>query len=349
MSVWDPLVELQFKRDYAVEGTQAAGTEWIPEGISLPPKEVREIIRLELIPAVDATTGLIRKIRYITLLRNGGEFLPININHLMAPLDGHLNAAIAVDFGLPYLWRPITGRLPLPAEGTCPKYGPGDILGIKVIADEDITEDYMVILRFARVRTEAKLRKILGPAAIPISFKLDEDVYTKPAIAPTLDNFTKLPGGGDQAVPKIFPWFVWATNKQATTANTWYEFTYPKFVTYPWQVLFWNLVNKEAAYLVKALSVWPHDNSKAARLYVEGRITNPEYVTRPLPEKNWFMPPMYRDTAVNADLKRAGPRALPLPYIFHGVKGGIQIIHNGTSIPADGIMVAVWGTKFELK
>jgi hypothetical protein len=48
-------------------------------------------------------------------------------------------------------------------------------------------------------------------------------------------------------------------------------------------------------------------------------------------------------------LKRAGPRILTKPFLFHGVKGGIKILDNGTSIPARSVEVAVWGVKFELK
>jgi len=48
-------------------------------------------------------------------------------------------------------------------------------------------------------------------------------------------------------------------------------------------------------------------------------------------------------------MKKAGPVKLLKPFLFHGVKGGIQIIDNGTSIPANGVEVMVWGTKFVLK
>jgi hypothetical protein len=40
---------------------------------------------------------------------------------------------------------------------------------------------------------------------------------------------------------------------------------------------------------------------------------------------------------------------LKKPFLFHGVKGGIQVVDNGTAIPANGIEVMVWGTKFILK
>jgi hypothetical protein len=58
---------------------------------------------------------------------------------------------------------------------------------------------------------------------------------------------------------------------------------------------------------------------------------------------------MYYSTDSTAAMKKAGPVKLLKPFLFHGVKGGIQIIDNGTSIPKDGVEIMVWGTKFILK
>lgn len=347
MSVYDPTIELQFKHT----GAQAAGAEWLSPRYTLPPNEVLEIYRLEVIPPVDSATGLIKKLRKITLMIGGKEYDTININSIMNPLEAHLNAGIAIDFGTPYLWRPITGTIPLPTEATCPKVRRGDSVGVRTVADEDIAsgQDYTIILKAARVREESKLIEIIGAGAIDASFGLDADTYEKPVVPVRLDTFDELPGGLRQAKPQIFPWFTYARNKVDTTPNQWYDFSYDTYAEYPWMNLSWNLVNKEEAYRVDFLGVIPHDNSKAARLYVEGRVTNPEFTTRPLPEKNFFMPPQYYDTSVNAELKKAGPRAIKPPFLFHGVKGGIQIIDNGTAIPANGVEVLVYGKKFVLR
>lgn len=345
--VWDPTIELQFKHTVA----QAAGEEWLSPAYTLPPNEVLEIYKIEIIPPVEAATGRIKKLRYVTLMIGDKEYETLKINSIMMPLEGHLNVATAVDLGIPYLWRPITGKIPLPDEGTCPKVRRGEKVAVKTVADEAIadTEPYTVVLKAARVREQNKLVEIVGASSISVYFALNTDVYTKPDVPVTLDNFDELPGGLRQSKPQIFPWITYARNKAATTPNTWYDFDYDAYAAYPWMELSWNLVNKEVAYLVEALGVIPHSNSKAARLFVEGRVTNPEFTTRPLPEKNFFMPPQYYDTAVNRDLKQAGPRRIKPPYLFHGIKGGIQIIDNGTSIPADGVEVLVYGKKFVLK
>jgi len=345
--VFDPVIELKFEHTVA----QAAGEEWLSSLYELPPDEVIEVIRLELIPPVDAAAEVIKKLRYITLMIGGKEYDALRINSVMAPLQHQLNVGVAVDFGVPYLHRPLTGRIPTPIEGTCPKVRRGETLGLKTVADEAIAADqpYTIVLKCARVREEAMLRSVVGMAAIPVSITLDTDVYTKTAVPVDMKTFDQLPGGLRQTIPQIFPWFTYAKNKAATTPNTWYDFTYDAYAAYPWMELSWNLVNKEEAYIVESLGIIPHDNSKDARLFIEGRVTNPEYVTRPLPEQNYFPVAQYYDVTVNRKVKLAGPRALPRPWLFHGVKGAIQIRDNGTSIPADGIELHVYGKKIVLK
>jgi len=343
MSVYDPEIELQFKHT----GSQAAGEEWISSAYTLPPDEVLEIFRIEVIPPVNTSTGLISKLRYVTLMIEEKEYDTLHINSVMAPIEHPNNAGVAVDLGVPILHRPIIGRIPSAVEATCPKVARGQKLAVKTVADEAITEDYTVVLKAARVRGAAKLAEVAG-STFDASFTLDTEAHSK-VVPVSIEAFDELPGGLRQAKPQIFPWFTYARNKAATTPNTPYEFDYDAYAAYPWMELTWNLVNKEVAFLVKALGVIPHTNSKSLQLYVEGRITNPEFTTRPLPEKNFFYPAMYYDTSVNANIKKAGPRFLLKPFLFHGVKGAIRVFDNGTSIPANGVEVMVYGVKFVLR
>lgn len=344
--VWDPVIELRFTHNIA----QAAGEEWISRAYELPPDEVLEIFRMEIIPPV-TTAGVIRKLRYVTLRIDDNEYETLHLSSIMAPHEHPNNVGVAIDFGVPLLWRPIIGSLPSPIEATCPKVKRGSKLTIKTIADEAIaaTEPYTIVLKAARVRGADKLAEIVGTTSYPVSIVLNGEPYSKDPVPVTLENFDELPGGLRQSKPQIFPWFTYAKNRVDTTPNTWYEFTYDSYVAYSWMQLQWNLVNKSEAYCVEHIGVIPHSNSKALRLYVEGRVTNPEFTTRPLPESNFFMPPMFYETSVNAGLKRAGPVKLPKPFLFHGVKGGIQIIDNGTSIPAGGVEVMVYGKKIVLR
>jgi hypothetical protein len=347
MGVWDPEVELAFR----LTGPASAGAELISSAYELPPKEVIEVYRIEVVPPIDETTGRIKRLRYVTVRASGKEFDTVRINSVMAPAEAHQNLAVALNLGVPLLHVPITGRIPSAIENTTLKFKPGDTIDVKIVPDEALTADDAVTvkLKAARVRDEDVLRSVVGITSFSKAVTLDADTYVAPSIPISLDTFNELPGGQAQSKPIIMPWIIWATNKQATTPNTPYDFTYPAFADYDWMTLSWNLVNKEEAYLVYAVAVWPHDNSKSIVFDVVGRETTLEYPTRPLPEINWAMPPMYYDINVNKELKRAGPRILAKPFLFHGVKGGIKIVDNGTSIPARSVELAVWGVKFKLK
>jgi hypothetical protein len=347
MGVWDPEIEITFR----LAGPASAGAELISSAYELPPKEVIEVYRIEVVPPVDTETGRIKRLRYVTVRASGKEFDTIRINSVMAPAEAHQNLAVALNLGVPLLHAPVTGRIPSAVENTTLKFKPGDTIDVKIVPDEALTADdaITVKLKAARVRDEDVLRSVVGISTFSKIVFLDTDTYSAPPISISLDTFDELPGGLRQSKPVIKPWIVWATNKVATTPNTPYEFVYDRTADYDWMTLAWNLVNRDVAYLVYAVAVWPHDNSKSVIFDVVGRETTLEYPTRPLPEINWAMPPMFYNTDVNRDLRRAGPRILAKPFLFHSVKGGIKILDNGTSIPARSVEVAVWGAKFELK
>lgn len=348
--VYDPVVIFRFKRSAAVEGEQSEGEVWNSTTYELPPDEVLEIFGLQINPPVDTANNVIKKLKYATITINNDEYPTIRVNSIMMPLDDPTNPSVAVPLGVPYLHRPIIGRLPNPVEGACPKLKPGDRLGVRTVAAESITQDYEVVLYAARVRGRDKLREVLGASEIAVSFALDTDFYSRPTVTVDLERFNELPGGLGQPKPKIFSWVTWSTNAVATTPNEWFTFDYPGRVSETWQILYWNLVTKTEAYLVSRIGVLPHANSRDLRLWVEGRTTLPEFPTRPLPEWNYFPPALTYSTATNATLKRTDvPRKLAMPALFHGVKGGIQIRDNGTAIPAGGVEIHVYGTKFELR
>jgi len=345
MSVYDPVIEIVFKHT----GTQAKDAVWIsPNAYELAPDEVLEIFSLEVIPPVEEGTGRIKRLKYVTLRIEGHDYPNMYINSVMMPAEHPNYICKAIPLGIPYLHRPLTGIIPTAIEGTCPKVARGQTLTVKTVADEDISEDYAIVLKAARVKGAGKLIEVVGTPVVDATFYLDGEMYSK-SVPVSLETFDQLPGGMKQSIPQIFPWFTYVRNKNATTANKWYDFVYPDSAAEDFMTLSWNLVYKEVAYLVTHIGVIPHANSKAARFYIEGRITNPEFTTRPLPERNFFLPAAFYDTNVNTQLKVAGPHKLIKPFLFHGVKGGIQILDNGTPIPANGVEMHVYGVKFVLK
>ena len=348
--VWDPKVELIEKYDHSTEGDLSPDESWVSEGYELPTDEVIEVIRPEIIPPVNASSGLIEEM-YVELLVDGNPIESIHITPFMAPAHHPLNPGKAPNFGVPLLWRPFLGRLPTPMEAKCPKLKEGQLLQVRVTAIDKIDTDFSIKIVFARVRGEGDLKRVVGASFYNPSFTLDGIAYTKDEVPITIGDWTALPGGRDQSVPKIQPWWTFAKNKQATTPNRWYHFTYPTYVDQKWQELEWNLVKASEAYNVEYLSVHPNANSYKTRIYKEGRTTNPEFLTRPLPELNEFLPGAFEDTSVNASLKASVemPTKLDTPVLFHNVKGGIQHVDNGTSIPANGVLIEVIGTKFILR
>jgi len=344
MPVFDPKIEL--KAEFTGVSLSAGGGA-TKDVYEVSPNEVLEVYRMEVIPPVDGDTGTVKKLREVTLLINGEEYPHVHPNSVMLPIEHPNNVGVAVDLGVPVLHSAILRRQPYAIENTTVKLKEGDTLGVKAVADESITQDFAVRLIAARVKGADELRRQAG-ASYMVSISLDRDVYSKPAVPIRPDTFDRLPGGKAQEKPAVYPWIIYARNAQATTANTWYSFNYPNFVSYEWQKLHWNLVKELRAYLIRHLGVLPHTNSKAVRFYIEGRETNPEFITRPLPEENFFYPAMTYDVGVNADLKRAGPVKVEPPRLFHKVKGGVQVIDNGTSIPANGVEVHVYGALFEL-
>jgi hypothetical protein len=301
---------------------------------------------------VDSTTGNVKKLKYVTLTIDGDEFSTIRLNSVMAPYETPTFPGVAIDLGVPYLHRPITGRLPAAWEATCPKIARGKTLGVKVVAEDSLTstDTFEVIVKAARVVGAGKLIEVVGAPVIDASVTLDSDFYAKKPVPVSLETWDELPGGLKQEKPQILPWIVYARNAKATTPNQYFDLDYILGnVSESFMNLSWNLVDKSEAYLVKALGVIPHANSKALRLYISGRVTNPEFPTEALPGINFFYPAMFYDKTTNDSLKKAGPVFLKKPFLFHGVKGGIQVIDNGTSIPADGVEVHVYGVKFVLR
>lgn len=345
MGVFDPIIELRAKFTGV---SLSAGQEVTADVFECSPNEVLEVFRIEVVPPVDTSTGTIKKLREVGLLVNGEKFPYIHANSVMLPLEHPNNVGKAVDLGVPITWTSLLGKQPSIFESTTVKLKEGDTLGVYAVADEAITQNFEVVIKASRVRGADVLARVTG-GVYTISFALDNDVFTKQAITITPSTFNELPGGKAQSKPAIYPWVIYARNSKATTPNVWYDFKYPDFVGFEWQNISFNLVNKSKAYLIKYLGVIPHSNMKAVRFFKEGRETNPEYVVRPLPEQNFFPPAMFYDTNVNAGLKHAGPKKLFPEMLYHGVKGGVQVIDNGTSIPANGVEVHVYGIVFELK
>jgi hypothetical protein len=342
--VWDPKVTAKVTATYSSESPLSNGTQFSAPIYTVGSDEVIEIYRIEYSPPISDTT-LQKTLLEIAI--NDRVIDSIKIASNMMPIKS-INAGLAVDLGKPLLHAPISG-VPLPIENTTIKAKVDDVIKVIVTALEDVTAPFKIYIKFARVIGKSKLTSVVPIAAMPKRVELLGDVYDGRAVPISVETWNELPGGNAQEKPQIFPFITWSTNKNATTPNKEYSFSYPDNVDNQWQALFWKLSEKREAYIFNYLGVHPHANQIATRFFVDTRFTNPWFDTLPQPDYNEFIPASFFDNSVNTDAKRLGPTAIVPPFLFHGVTGGIQILDNGTAIPAYGVQVDAYGVKIVLK
>jgi hypothetical protein len=349
--VWDPIVEIREN----ITGPINAGTPVTTKGYQTASDEVLEVFAIEVTMPVDSTTGLY-KTALVNVIAGGSQ--PVSTVNFFAPTmcppEHPYNPGSSLFLGTPLLWRPITGIVPNVLDNTTLKVKPGDTAQVQVtpLVNLTSTDTITVSIKAARVKGASKFAEVVGVPSLAKQITLNGDLIANTVLPLSLNDFDKLPGGKSQDKPKVFPFITYAYNLNATTVNTPYEFSFAPTggnVQYSWQELYWNLVNADRAYIIDYLAVHPHANSKSAMLYVYGRETNPEFVTRPFPEYNYFYPLMTTDPNINERLRNETPRKISPPKLFHKVKGGVVIKDNGTSIPANGVRVEVWGKYIEIK
>jgi len=335
-------------------GPASSGQELTQQVLELGPEEAIEIYRIEVIPAVDSSTKLYKKIKYVTILVGGNEYSSIRINSVMSPTEDPTLPPVKVNLGTPILHTPFIGRLPTAFEATCPKASHGDKVFVKLVPEDALASGDTVKIRlhYARVRGNSMLQKVVGTTAYTAPFILQSDTFTKTAPV-TVEGFTQLPGGLMQTPPIVMPWITYARNNKATTPNTWFDFTYPDTVLYDFMQLSFNLVDKRTAYIVSKVGVIPNDaNVKSLRFYIEGRPDLPEYPIRQ--DYNFFQPALIYDTTKIGSLKWLGPvdlsarNIMPAPgFLMYKGKYGIQVKDNGTSVAVNGVEIHVYGVLIQ--
>ena len=263
--------ELQVLGDFLHTGSQSAGTWWRPtaaEGYAeLNSGEVAEIVFVEIKPPV-TTAGVVEDLRRVHLNLDDKleqyNLIPGTDTYLVTPLRTQVKNGRFLAFGKP-VWN-VEPNFKGVLQATCPKYRRK--VRVEVLAGGDITADYRVRLWGYRYKA-AELPAIVGPIGgtdsiyDPATGK-SSDLISKAAIQPSEDTWTQLPGGLDQAVPKIFHFMRLAFNANATTPNLPYEFRFaaPQNVaTAEEDLLFPYDIEKKVA-LLKGLGVRAPANLK---------------------------------------------------------------------------------------
>ena len=354
MEHYELQVLADFLRDQSVEGDQTTDTLWKPTpkagAAELDAHEVAELVFMEIFsPVTGAGVAEILKKVYPVLDGHSYENL-ITLSGVdtynMAPSRTNILARQLLALGVPMVNAVRQGDAML--AGTCPKYR--SHITIEALAGGTITQDYRVRLWGYRYEA-ADLPRVIGSvggeiaiADVPRNRTLRR---ATPVIRVTEETWTRLPGGNDQAVPKINPFLHYAFNAKATTANTPYEFRYDTAdVTDRVENLYFAYDVEPRALLVKGIGVRAPANLLKTCLWIDGNPHPKSWI--PTTQENNPIHfgrgyPLYpQDHPVYMIVPK-----LDKPYLVATEKGALRVQDDGTSIAANAIIVALNGVLIE--
>lgn len=235
------MFEMEVLGDFFSTGTIAAGNTYRPSAASgngeLDSNEVAEVVYMEIYPPVNAGTP--EDLEQIQLVLDGktnenGNIIGTDTHNMFPPTTNILNndplnntAPIILNFGMPMIDAMNTSA-PL-LRATCPKLA--DTVTVRAVAGSSgINVNFRIRLwgyRYERDQLEQNLGQNLGgTVSINDSRNLRTLSFEKDNIPITHDNWTQLPGGLDQKVPKITKLIRYAFNANPTTANIPYQFRF---------------------------------------------------------------------------------------------------------------------------
>lgn len=207
-----------------------------------------------------------------------------------------------------------------------------------------ITGDYKIKLLGDYFKEDAAVRRLLGGMFNPVpstfyDFQRNKSVTVSRPTPCTILNLTEMSGGAPKAPkPRVLPYIAFAWNKSATTANTEYNYTLVgEFVDKDWEDFDWNLDATEAI-LITHLAAGEVTNSK--ELWIE--IADLEY-----PRKHFDIRLNTNELPFsNFDTEQP---LMKYNILMHDEKSILKVKDDGTIVPADTLLVGVWGKKFELR
>jgi len=351
----EPRRELQVLGDFLHTGAQSAGTWWRPSPATgngeLDSHEVAEVVFVEVIPPVDSSGNPENLSRIQLNLDNKLEqynLIPGHDDYVVNPPKTNAYNGQILAFGKP-IWNvepTFAGML----QATCPKFRKS--VTVECYAGGDITGDYRVRIWGYRYRAEdlpsvAGFIGGSGTISDPVTGRSSQFI-DKPSLSVTEDTWTQLPGGLDQAVPKIFHFMRLAFNAQATTANIPYEFRFKDglVATREEDLLFEYDIEKKIA-VIKGLGVRAPAHLKEVWFDIGGDV-------RP---KGKFPTTQYLNPLHFGRAYPILPADLPLYFtipllddliLISNEKAVVKAVDDGTSISAGEIAVIVNGILIEL-
>jgi len=339
--------------------------------------EVIEVYKVEMIPPKNADTattdpGALQSFEALRLWDGSAYYPHVRFREFMMSMFGPNENLTTPALGTPVLSgqaNPATN----PIASAVPKFGPSTPVTPVLINNGDaITDSFRIRLHTWRFKGSDQelqnwFQSTYGQTQFQQNIRMSnpftgrDKVYgrgnatsiTANASGGARGQFTKLTGGPDQELPKVYPWVSWTTNAQATRANRPYQFTTANDrVSEPWQALEYDLTNERDAVWMDYLQVSQHANLQEGEIVIEERDHNPSVHLgdNDAHELPIFNPtdgagrPNHDDGQLPVELEdRLGSKQ-----VIWSDGGGFRVLDNGTSIPAGELLIGVQGHYLEL-
>lgn len=359
----------------------------------LASNEVFEVERIEVVTPPQNADGSIQEVDWIRL-HDGDDYYPrLRFRWWMLGYDGPNFGSRSPRLGHPVLENKVDAER-RPVATAAPKFGPEDQVQIALKNNGTAIDDNFAIkiVGWRFKGNSREMRNYFQSASnlrttyqqdLTLSNPFDEDTgswsQNRIRIHPDADGgahrqFTRLTGGVNQNLPKVWPWATWADNDSATKTNTDYEFSFGQDnVADKWQEMFFDFSRGEEAALFDYVMVQDDvANLLEARIKLQSRPSEDVPVFN-VEDNDQHELPVLRRLASNTT-SAAGQTEVPDQNVGHahatvvdGVprrvskalqraetmvwndEGGLAIRDDGTQISANTVRAAVYGNRLELE
>lgn len=346
-------------RDAAVLGNQAVNTWWRPTPAAvlgeLETNERAEIVYAEIFSPVTGP-GVEEQLRKIIILLDGEEYGKyVSLSGIqatnMAPPKDRIWAGRLLSFGTPHNSNPLLN--------TTLKYKQNVSVATLAGAAIQITQNYRIRL-WGYVYKDTELPQVFGtmnfPAQVIDRARGRSLVLNKGPIPVTASTWQTLPGGKDQAIPKINPFVRYAYNLLATDAQQGdYQFRLTNGgVVEEQENLYWEFDDKDAL-IIESIGVKTAANMARTGLRVDGNYHPKGPTTRSsmFPTTIGVNMLNYGHFAPYAPVNHPYFVAIPRldkPYLLWNEIGYVVIRDDGVgAVAANAVQVALTGVRLEMR
>ncbi len=353
-----PKRENQMLGNFQHTGAQAASVWWEPTAASgnaeLESHEVAEIVKMRILPPITGG-GVVEALSKVQLVLDDkveeyNVVVGTDTYNVNAPKDTMLDG-VEVTFGKPML--AVQNGLVGVLAATCPKYTKRAT--VRCLAGAGgISANYRVQLYGVRYKAEelgtvlANLKGEFGAADYlvdPATGRTSQYINKVP-VAISEATWTQLPGGLDQAVPKIFRYDRTAFNALATTANQKYSMRFDggNVATREEDLQYkYDIENK--ILFIKGIGVVSSDANLKETWVDIGGDERPKSHFETNASRNELS---FGRVSTKPYVEYKAVEFLPDPLLISNEKAEVFILDNGNSVVAGTTAVRVIGVLVEL-